>query len=56
MSEFGPVEREAELAKLRKQLRKAGRRGDRVEFDRLSAVYAAAKAEHVTAAHAEHMA
>jgi hypothetical protein len=53
MSELGPVEREAELAKLRKRVRKAGRGGDRKEFERLSAEYAERKAEHVTLSHAE---
>jgi hypothetical protein len=56
MSELGPVEREAELARLRKQLRKAGRRGDRAEYERLSALYARQKAVHVGAVHAEHIA
>lgn len=56
MSELGPVEREAELGKLRKQIRKAGRRGDRAEYDRLSALYARQKAVHVEAVHEEYVA
>jgi hypothetical protein len=55
-TELGPEEREAELAALRKQIRKAGRRGDRVEYERLSALYARQKAVHVTAIHEEHIA
>jgi hypothetical protein len=49
-------EREAELAALRKRMGRAARRGDRVELERLVAVYAAAKAEHVTASHEERIA
>jgi len=53
---LGPEEREAELARLRRQVRKAGRRGDRPEYERLSALYAAQKAEHVVKAHEEYIA
>jgi hypothetical protein len=56
MSEPGRVEREAELDALRKRVRKAGRRGDKAEFDRLSAAYARLKAEHVTLTHEEYVA
>jgi hypothetical protein len=56
MSEPGPAEREEQLVKLRRRMGKALRRGETAEFDRLSAVYARRKAEHVTAVHAEHMA
>jgi hypothetical protein len=52
-SELGPVEREAALAALRKRVRKAGRGGDRSEFDRLSAEYAELKEKHVNASHRE---
>jgi hypothetical protein len=52
-SELGPVEREAALAALRKRVRKAGRGGDRKEFERLSAEYAELKEKHVMASHAE---
>ena len=55
-SELGPEEREAELARLRKQIRRAGRRGDRAEYDRLSALYASLKAEHVQRTHEEYVA
>lgn len=55
-SELGPEEREAELAKLRKQIRKAGRRGDRAEYERLSALYVRQKSVHVEAVHEEYVA
>lgn len=56
VSELGPQEREAELARLRKQMRKAGRGGDRAEYDRLSALYGRLKGEHVEAVHEERIA
>jgi hypothetical protein len=56
MSELGPEEREAELGALRKRLRKAGRRGDRAEYERLSREYTRLKDEHVTRTHEEYVA
>lgn len=52
-SELTAVEREAQLSRLWKQLRKAGRGGDRVEYERLSALYAARKAEAMEEAEEE---
>ena len=55
-AEPGAVEREAELEKLRRRMRRAARRGDAEELERLSALYAAQKAEHVVKVHEEHIA
>jgi hypothetical protein len=55
-SEPTAEERERELVKLRRRMGRLLRRGEMAEFDRLSAVYAAQKAEHVTAVHQEHVA
>ncbi|MCX4973151.1 hypothetical protein [Streptomyces sp. NBC_00620] len=49
-------EREEQLAALRKRVRRAAKRGDKAEFDRLSAAYASLKAEHVTKVHEEYVA
>lgn len=46
-------EREEQLRVLWRRVGKAARRGDRVEFERLSSEYAVAKSAHVTASHAE---
>lgn len=55
-SEPGPAEREAELAVLRKRMRRAARRGDAAELERLSVEYAEAKAVHVVQSHEERIA
>ena len=55
-TEPGPVEREAELEKLRRRMRRAARRGDAEELGRLSALYAAQKGEHVQRTHEEYVA
>ncbi len=52
----GPVEREKELAVLRRQVRRAAKRGEKAEFDRLSAEYGRLKAEHVLKVHEEYVA
>lgn len=54
VSEPGPAEeREVQLAALRKRMRRAARRGDAAELERLSAEYAEAKAVHVVQSHEE---
>jgi crotonobetainyl-CoA:carnitine CoA-transferase CaiB-like acyl-CoA transferase len=55
-SEVGPVEREEQLVKLRRRMGKALRRGEMAEYDRLSALYARQKGEHVTRTHEEYVA
>lgn len=52
-SEPGPEGREEHLGVLRKRVRRAAKRGDKAEFERLSEEYAAAKAAHVLASHVE---
>lgn len=52
-TEAGPAEREAELVKLRRRMRRAARRGDAVVLEGLSAEYAEAKAVHVVQSHEE---
>lgn len=51
--EPGPEEREAVLEKLRRRVRRAAKRADGAEFERLSAEYERLKAEHVTLSHEE---
>lgn len=55
-SEPGPAEREAELERLRKRMRRAARRGDAAVLERLSVEYADLKAEHVTKTHEAYVA
>ncbi|GGK65499.1 hypothetical protein [Streptomyces flaveus] len=52
----GPEEREAELEKLRRQMRRAARRGEAEELERLSAAYGRLKGEHVQRTHEEYVA
>ncbi|MEH0642847.1 hypothetical protein QBB33_15495 [Streptomyces scabiei] len=56
MSEATAEEREEQLVKLRRRMGRALKRDDAAGYDRLSAVYARLKAEHVTKVHAERMA
>lgn len=56
MSEATAEEREERLVKLRRRMGRLLRRGETAEFDRLSAVYARLKAEHVNRTHEEYVA